>query len=80
MEVPLDTLKKFRKNVSRRGWGKSHSAKKLERRDPSRLCNGFVLHARGFGCVQNQILSKNAQCTKSGTYSVCGLTKKKEKN
>ena len=34
--------------------------------------NGFVFHARGFGCIQNQVLTtngkkgKSAQCTKSG--------------
>ena len=33
------------------------------------LWNGFLFHVRGFGRVQNEVLSiygENAQCTKSG--------------
>ena len=39
-------------------------------RDPlETLGDGFVFHVRGFGCVQNQVLStygKSAPCTKRG--------------
>ena len=42
--------------------GKSHSVEK-------KLWNGFLSHIRGFGCVENEVLStygKRAQGTKSG--------------
>ena len=42
------------------------------------LWNGFVFYVRGFGCVQNQVLStynKSALCTKRGPLRL-RLTKK----
>ena len=37
------------------------------------LWNGFLFHVRGFGHVQNEVVStygKTAKCTKTGSYSV----------
>ena len=37
------------------------------------LWNGFLSHVRGFGCVQNEVLStygKSAYCTKSGPIAL----------
>ena len=63
-EGPLGGIKKFSK--------KSHKAKKggslIVERGYLLLWKGFVLHVRGFGCVQNQVLStyrKSAQGAKS---------------
>ena len=77
---PLETLKKFRK--------KSHEAEK-SLRVPNKskiskmrtllLWNGFVFHVRGFGCVQNQVLStyfKSAQCVQKMDHLESEIDKK----
>ena len=47
--------------------GKSHSVKKVER-GTLLLWNGFLSHVRGFGCVENEVLS---------TYGKSALMNKK---
>ena len=54
----------------------SLNAKKVER-GTLLLWNGFVFHVRGFGCIQNQVLSSYGKSAhvKSGPFRV-RLTKK----
>ena len=56
--APIETLETFRKKVlqSRKTGGESLIAAQLEM-VTLLLCNGFVFQVRGFGCVQNQVLS-----------------------
>ena len=53
------TIRKFRKKISltvpKKGV-KSHSVKKVER-GTLLLWHGFLSHLRGFGCVENKVLS-----------------------
>ena len=51
------TIKKFRKKISLtvpKNGGKSHNIKK---KWTLLLWNGFLSHIRGFGCVENEVLS-----------------------
>ena len=48
------TTKKLGKNGK---YGQSHSAEKKEGKGTLLLWNGFSSHVRGFGCVENEVLS-----------------------
>ena len=46
-EGPLEILRSFEKSLTKR----------QKEAGNAMLCNGFVCHVRGLGCVQNQVLS-----------------------
>ena len=71
---PLETLKTIEKSLTKPEKGiESLIMQKNKNRETPQTWNHFVSHARGFRCVQNQVLStygKNAKCTKSGPIAL----------